>query len=228
MVEMWRHRGDTEGTQGGWGRDAEGTPWGHDGDVGTPGRCGDVGRTPWGCCGDIMGTLWGHHGDNGDKGDNGATAPTCWAAPAAPGRAHGPAAPQTDAAPRSVRGHQRRGDTGDSGTTRLSVRPSIRLSVCPPHPPGFPPPLPAHLPVQMDPGVGAAQQEHGVTSVPNADPGMGDSSDGGGGDTALGTPQDGRGTQWGHGSAQRDRGGNGDMGATWGATRGVTHRGHRG
>ena len=222
-MEMWGHRGDTEGTQGGWGRDAEGTPWGHDGDVGTPGRCGDVGRTPWGCCGDIMGTLWGHHGDNGDKGDNGATAPTCWAAPAAPGRAHGPAAPQTDAAPRSVRGHQRRGDTGDSGTTRLSVRPSIRLSVCPPPCPGFPPPpLPAHLPVQMDPGVGATQQEHGVTSVPNADPGMGDSSDGGGGhsvgDTAgwkgnaMGTREctEGQGWQWGHG---------GDMGGdTWGDT----------
>ena len=184
-MEMWGHRGDTEGTQGGWGRDAEGTSWGHDGDVGTPGHCGDVGRTPW-----------GHHGD---KGDNGATAPTCWAAPAAPGRAHGPAAPQTDAAPRSVRGHQRRGDTGDSGTTRLSVRPSIRLSVCPPHPPGFPPPLPAHLPVQMDPGVGAAQQEHGVTSVPNADPGMGDSSDGGGGAQ-----------RWGHRRMAGER--NGDTG----------------
>ena len=187
--------------------------------MGTRWGCGDT-RTLRGRWEDTMGTPWGHHGD---KGDNGATAPTCWAAPAAPGRAHGPAAPQTDAAPRSVRGHQRRGDTGDSGTTRLSVRPSIRLSVCPPPCPGFPPPLsPLTSRYRWIPGSVPLSRNTVSHLSPMRTLGWGTAVMGGGG-TALGTPRDGRGTQWGHGSAQGDRGGNGDMGGdmggdTWGDT----------
>ena len=124
------------------------------------------------------------------------------------------------------------------------------MSVPPLSPPSAP--IPAHLPVQMDPGVGAAQQEYGVTSVPNVDPGGGggDSSDGGrNGATAWGNWDSGdtmgvAGTQHGdtlgcNGNAEREWGGhwggNGDtlgiygvthrvaQGVTYGVRRGATH-----
>lgn len=80
----------------------------------------------------------------------------------------------------------------------------------------------------MDPGVGAAQQEYGVTSVPNVDPGGGggDSSDGGrNGATAWGNWDSGdtmgvAGTQHGdtlgcNGNAERM---GGALGGQWGHT----------
>ena len=221
MGTLRGHRGDGEGTLRGHHGDTMGM-WGHQDAAGTlGGHHGDAVGTSWGRCGDIMGTM-------GTKGTTGPPLPPA-------GQLLQLREELMDRLllklmqPLVLCGDIR--DVGTPGTAGQRVCPSVHPSVClsvrPPAPVSPPPLSPLTSRYRWIPGSVPLSRNTVSHLSPMRTLGWGTAVMGGG-DTALGTPQDGRGTQWGHGSAQRDRGGNGDMGATWGATRGVTHRGHGG